>query len=210
MNPGDVMHIPRGYWHAATRVGMGEGLSMHLTFGITRRTPITWINYLSDAARSEQLFRTDLETPQGHDDTLLLDRLGQFAQGLSPSEYLRQMREGMAPARHIPYVPTLGPLTGTVAVTEFTPTIEVTPEGNIEVRAGGKKLVLAARAEALVRALLSGHPVAFDDDTDPDAIRLAKRLIQEGLCAPLTTESFSGYTGLVPTATCSKQLSAAA
>lgn len=210
MNPGDVMHIPRGFWHAATRVGMGDGLSMHLTFGITRRTATTWVSYLADAARSEQLFRTDLETPEGHDDALLLDRLGQFANGLPPSEYLRRMREGMAPARHIPYVPALGPLTGAVAVTEFKPTIEVSPEGTIEVRAGGKKLVFAARANALVRPLLSGHPVTFDDNTDPDAIRLAERLIQEGLCAPLTSESSSGYTGLVPTETCSKQLSTAA
>ena len=120
------------------------------------------------------------------------------------------MREGMAPARHIPYVPALGPLTGAVAVTEFKPTIEVTPEGTIEVRAGGKKLVFAARADALVRPLLSGHPVTFNGNTDPDAIRLAERLIQEGLCAPLTSESSSGYTGLVPTETYSKQLSTAA
>lgn len=211
MKPGDLMHIPRGFWHAATRVGMGNaGLSMHLTFGITRRTPITWISYLSDAARSEQLFRSDLEAPEGHDDAVLVDQLARFAQTLPPSEYLRRMREGMAPARHIPYVPALGPLTGTVAVTEFKPTIETTPEGNVEVRAGGKKLVFAARAEQLVRTLLSGHPVTFDHDTDPDAVRLAKHMIQEGLCAPLTSESFSGYTGLVPTKTCSTQLSAAA
>lgn len=210
MSPGDVMHIPRGFWHAATRVGMGDGLSMHLTFGITRRTPITWISYLADAARSEQLFRTDLEAAASHDDALLLDRLGQFAQSVPPREYLRRMREGTAPARHIPYVPEFGPLTGAVAVTEFKPTIEATPEGKIEVRAGGKKLVFAAHAEPPVRMLLSGHPVTFDSDTDPDAIRLAKRLIQEGLCAPLTSESFSGYTGLVPTETYSKQLSIAA
>jgi hypothetical protein len=210
MDPGDVMHIPRGFWHAATRVGMGDGLSLHLTFGITRRTATSWISYLADAARSEQLFRTDLETPEGHRDALLLDRLGQFAGTLPPTEYLRRMREGMAPARHIPYVPVFGPLTGVVAVTEFKPTIEVTLGGNIEVRAGGKKLVLAARAEVLVRPLLSGHPVAFDENTHPDAIRLAKRLIQEGLCAPLTSESFSGFTGLVPTESCSKPLSTAA
>jgi Cupin superfamily protein len=211
MNPGDVMHIPRGFWHKATRVGMGgDGLSMHLTFGITRRTATTWLSYMADAARSEQIFRTDLETPEGHDDALLLERLGQFAQTLPPSEYLRRMREGMAPARHVPFVPALGPLTGVVAVTEFEPTIEVTEQRTIEVRGGGKKLTFASRAEPLVRTLLSGHPVPFDENTDPDAVRLAKQLIQEGLCAPLTSESSSGYTGLVPAKTCLKPLSAAA
>jgi hypothetical protein len=206
MNPGDVMHIPRGFWHAATRVDMGdEGMSLHLTFGITRRTGVTWIGYAADAARSEQLFRTDLETLDGRDDARLLDHLAAFARNLPPTEYLRRMREGTAPARHVPYVPALGPLTGTVAVTEYQPTIEASADGSLEVRAGGKKLTLARRAEPIVRTLLSGHPVTFDQDSDPDAIRLAKRLIEEGLCAPLTSESFSGYTGLVPVETCSKQ-----
>ena len=51
------------------------------------------------------------------------------------------------------------------------------------------------------RVLLSGHPIHFDTTTDPAAIRLAERLIQEGLCAPLTDVLSSGYTGLVPTET---------
>lgn len=30
---GDVMHIPRGYWHQATRTGHGGGYSLHVTYG---------------------------------------------------------------------------------------------------------------------------------------------------------------------------------
>jgi hypothetical protein len=52
MNPGDVMHIPRGFWHTATRVGSGEGHSLHVTFGITKRTGVAWLNHLSDIARA--------------------------------------------------------------------------------------------------------------------------------------------------------------
>jgi ribosomal protein L16 Arg81 hydroxylase len=37
---GDVVHIPRGYWHQATRIGRGEGFSLHVTFGFTRRTGV--------------------------------------------------------------------------------------------------------------------------------------------------------------------------
>lgn len=202
MSPGDVMHIPRGWWHQATRVGMGDGLSLHLTFGITRRTGVSWVGYLADAIRSEHLFRADLETPSGHDDCALIAGLSDFAASVPPSDYLQRMREGFDPARHIPHIPTLGPLTGTAAITEFPPTIDVLEDGNLEVRAGGKRITLAARAEKTLRTLLSGHPVAFTEDTDPSTIRLAQRLIQEGLCAPLTTVSSSGYTGLVPTQTC--------
>jgi len=202
MNAGDVMHIPRGFWHSATRVGMGEGLSLHLTFGITRRTGVSWINYLADAIRSEDLFRSDLESLTGRDDAHMVDALHKFAESVAPGDYLNRMREEFAPARHIPYVPSLGPLTGTVVVTEFQPRIDVLEDGNLEVRAAGKRLTIARRAEPLLRTLLSGHPVTFNDDTDPNAVRLAERLIQEGLCAPLTSESSSGYTGLVPIRSC--------
>lgn len=38
MRTGDVMHIPRGHWHQATRTGSGSGKSLHVTFGVTKRT----------------------------------------------------------------------------------------------------------------------------------------------------------------------------
>ena len=100
-------------------------------------------------------------------------------------------------------------LVGAVAVTEFAPTI-VAGRQDLEVRAAGRKLTLSDRAEAWARTLLSGHPVRFEEDTDPAAIRLAERLIQEGLCAPLTDVSSSGYTGLVPTERLSRQPSTSA
>jgi hypothetical protein len=40
LRPGDVMHIPRGWWHQATRTGTGDGFSLHATFGLTQRTGI--------------------------------------------------------------------------------------------------------------------------------------------------------------------------
>ena len=200
MQVGDVMHIPRGFWHAATRVGAGDGISLHLTFGTTRRTGVAWIQHLADEARDMEQFRTDLENPGGADTELLTTKLLDLACGLSPQHYLQKMREAMPPGRHLPYVPAFGPLIGAVAVTEFAPTIYVGTQ-DLEVRGAGKKLILAKRAEPWARVLLSGNPVHFDTTTDPAAIRLAERLIQEGLCAPLTAVSSSGYTGLVPTET---------
>ena len=200
MEVGDVMHIPRGFWHAATRVGSGDGVSLHLTFGTTRRTGVTWIQHLADAARDNELFRTDLETSEGPQATLLTTKLLDLACDVSAQRYLEDMREAMPPGRHLPYVSAFGPLAGAVAVTEFPPTIAVGRQ-ELEVRAAGKKLTLAGRAERWARILLSGHPVRFDDTTDPAAIRLAERFIQEGLCAPLTDVSSSGYTGLVPSET---------
>lgn len=47
LGAGDVIHIPRGYWHQATRTGHGEGFSLHVTFGFVRRTAVDWLTWLA-------------------------------------------------------------------------------------------------------------------------------------------------------------------
>lgn len=193
MRAGDVMHIPRGFWHTATRIGSGDdGHSLHVTFGLTKRTGVTWANFLSDAARADEDFRTDLERSDGN---VLAAKLTDLAHEYDPKRYLAELRANTPPARHMPHVPVFGPLQYAVAVTEFEPV--VTPSGDtVEVVGGGKRLTFHGRAEPALRSLLSGHPVHLTDD-DQDLTTLAEHLIQEGLCAPLTAESLSAYTGLV-------------
>lgn len=60
LSPGDVMHIPRGYWHQATRTDQGEGFSLHMTFGFVKRTGVDWLTWLADRSRENELFRHDL------------------------------------------------------------------------------------------------------------------------------------------------------
>lgn len=197
MQAGDVMHIPRGFWHTATRIGSGDdGHSLHVTFGLTKRTGVTWANFLSDAARADENFRTDLERS---DDTVngdvLAAKLTDLAREYDPKRYLAELRANTPPARHMPHIPVFGPLEYTAAVTEFEPVI--TPSGDtVQVVGGGKRLTFHGRAEPALRSLLSGHPVHLTGD-DQDLTTLAEHLIQEGLCAPLTAESLSAYTGLV-------------
>ena len=210
MRAGDVTHIPRGYWHTATRVGSGAaGYSLHLTFGVTRRTGVTWINALSDEARADQLFRTDLETTGDQDahSGRLLSALADLARDHDPRRYLADLRASTPPARHVPYIAAFGPPEAAVAVTEFEPVITVS-EAGVQVVGGEKQLTFAGRAEPGVRALLSGHPV-YLQGADQDLKALAVLLIQEGLCAPLTGESSSGYTDLVTPVTFSKEPSTA-
>lgn len=205
MSAGDVMHIPRGWWHTATRVGSGnQGHSLHATFGITKRTGVTWANFLSDTMRADEGFRTDLESARGPiDDEGLVARLAEAARANPPSHYLDQLRVNTPPQRHMPLVHSFGPLTGTdvVAVTEFPPVLTV-DDTAVRVTGGGKKLTFHPRAEPALRALLSGHPVRLGEE-DSDLRAVAAHLIKEGLCAPLTEGLSWGYTGLVPTVTCS-------
>jgi hypothetical protein len=112
------------------------------------------------------------------------------------------------PARHIPYVSAFGPLQGAVAITEFEPSITLVDEA-VHVQAAGKRLSFAPRVEQCLRVLLSGHPVALWN-ADPDLFQVAEHLIKEGLCAALTDELSSGYTGLVPHASYSRPRSTSA
>ncbi|WP_433700868.1 JmjC domain-containing protein [Nocardiopsis sp. CA-288880] len=205
MSAGDIMHIPRGWWHTATRVGSGnQGHSLHATFGITKRTGVTWANFLSDAVRADEGFRSDLESARGPiDDEGLLTRLSETARANPPSNYLGQLRANTPPQRHMPLVHSFGPLAGTdvVAVTEFPPVLAV-DDTAVRVTGGGKKLTFHTRVEPALRALLSGHPVRLKEENN-DLRTVAAHLIEEGLCAPMTEGLSWGYTGLVPTVTCS-------
>lgn len=205
MRAGDVMHIPRGFWHTATRLGSGGGgHSLHVTFGFTKRTGVTWANFLSDAARADEVFRHDLEGAGGIAHRILTDKLSDLAAAYSPERYLDELRSSTPPARHMPHVTAFGRPDGVAAVTEFAPCI-VRSGDTVQVRGGGKRLTFHGRAGPGLRALLSGRPVHLDG-ADEAITALADLLITEGLCEPLTEMSSSGYTGLVTPVTYSKQL----
>jgi len=61
LRTGEVMHIPRGYWHQATRQQRGAGYSLHATFGLTKRTGVHWLDWLADQARHQELLRHDIQ-----------------------------------------------------------------------------------------------------------------------------------------------------
>ncbi|GLU48907.1 JmjC domain-containing protein [Nocardiopsis ansamitocini] len=57
LRPGQVLHVPRGWWH--TVKGNGD-VSMHLTFGFTRATGIDWAQSLLKRLHEAEFLRTDL------------------------------------------------------------------------------------------------------------------------------------------------------
>jgi hypothetical protein len=42
LHVGEVPHVPRGYWHQATRAGLSNWFGLHATFGIVKRTGVDW------------------------------------------------------------------------------------------------------------------------------------------------------------------------
>lgn len=211
LRAGEVMHIPRGYWHRATRSDCGDDYSLHATFGFVKRTAVSWMSWLADCARHQELFRHDLR--RGGAGTSWSDELISAAQQLAaeypPSEFLSAREDERGSRRHVRTRGVFGPPTSVVCITDFPPRLEVA-DGTVGVVAAGKRIKFAARALPALRMLLSGPPVRLDDvhaQTGVDASRLAEVLIEEEVCAELTEELSSGYTGLVTNATSSRQQS---
>ncbi|MFK8905609.1 JmjC domain-containing protein [Streptomyces sp. YS-3] len=64
--PGDVIHVPRGWWHTVR--GGGE-TSLHLTFTFTRRTGYDWLRWAARQALSRAEIRESLDrnaSPEAH------------------------------------------------------------------------------------------------------------------------------------------------
>ncbi|MPY51156.1 JmjC domain-containing protein [Streptomyces acidicola] len=202
MRTGDVMHIPRGHWHQATRTGSGSGKSLHVTFGITKRTGASWLAWLADWCREHEIFRHDLDRWHGTGITALTEAAAQLVSERPPADFFDAYEQATTLPRHVPFLDVLGPLDAVVCTTHFPPQLQERGE-TIDVVASGKKLTLAAKALPALRLLLSGKPVALEQAAavvGAEVAEVAEILVEEELCAVLTPELFSGYTGLVTNA----------
>jgi hypothetical protein len=120
-----------------------------------------------------------------------------------PADYLASCEHQSDLPRHVPHLDILAPLTAVACTTHFPPRIHETGE-HVEVITSGKKLTFTAKALPALTLLLSGRPVDLDQATavaGTEAVEVAKILVKEELCAPLTDELSSGYTGLLTSAT---------
>jgi len=66
LEAGEMLYLPRGYWHAT--VGMG-GPTLHLTVGLSRKTGHDLLVWLADQALAADIVRSDL--PLEADDEVL-------------------------------------------------------------------------------------------------------------------------------------------
>ncbi len=203
LGTGDVMHIPRGYWHQATRTGHGDGFSLHVTFGFVKRTGVDWLTWLADHSREDDLFRHDLDrwgspAEWSTQEDELAAAASRLVASRSPSDFLTAREYEQPPHRQVATFGVFGAPTAVVCVTEFPPRLEWHGE-KVDVLAAGKKITFAVKAAPALHRLLSGQPVGLAETTAAagvDAAILADVLVTEGICAELTPELLSGYTGL--------------
>ncbi|MGC5342885.1 JmjC domain-containing protein [Streptomyces sp. DT171] len=202
MKTGDVMHIPRGHWHQATRNGHGSGKSLHVTFGITKRTGASWLAWLGDRCREKEIFRHDLDRLPGAEFHPLTKAAAELIAERTPADFLAAYGQVMPLPRQVPFQDIFGSLDTVVCTTHFPPHIQENGE-TVVVLASGKKLTLTAKALPSLRLLLSGRPVSLDRAASlvgAEVAEVAEILVKEELCAVLTPELSSGYTGLVTNA----------
>jgi hypothetical protein len=57
LEEGDVLYIPRGWWHVARPL---DEPTLHLTVGVHNRTGIDLLRWISDRVRASEIFRADL------------------------------------------------------------------------------------------------------------------------------------------------------
>ena len=207
MTTGEVMHIPRGFWHQATRINRpgvdGSGFSLHVTFGFVQRTGVDWIAWLADRAREQELFRHDLDhADPGAQAAVLTEAVAELAATRPPGDFLTgRQREQRAP-RHLSTFSTFGPPDQVVCIAEFPPEFDTAADGSVTVVAAGRRIRFAVRALPALRLLLSGNPVSVVDvaaETGIDATRVAEMLLRENICAEVGPDLYSGYTGLLIT-----------
>jgi hypothetical protein len=204
MQAGDVMHIPRGYWHQATREDQGNGFSLHATFGFTKRTGVHWLNWLADQARATELFRHDIDRwgdalDQRTQQVALADDAVRLVATRSVAEFLAAREAQQGPARHVATHGVFGMPSAVVCITEFPPDIDASGDV-VTVHAAGREITLHAAALPAARQLLSGQPVVIADvstATGIDAAELAHLFVAEDVCAEATPELLNGYRGLV-------------
>jgi hypothetical protein len=204
MRTGDVMHIPRGYWHQATRADQGDGYSLHITFGFVKRTGVDWLTWLADRSREHEVFRHDLDRfgsarAQSNQECALYARLTELMLTYTTNAYLAAREQERPSPRHVTTHEVFGPLTDLVCVTDFQPRIQ-TNDDTIDVLAGGKRITFATAAEPVLRLFLSGNPANIEQVsqvTKLNAAPVAQTLVNEGICADLTPELSAGLADLV-------------
>jgi ribosomal protein L16 Arg81 hydroxylase len=81
LQPGDLLYVPRGYWHEALAQ---RGLSVHLTVGVMARTGIDFLAWLVDELRGDARFRHEFplafaDEPEELRETRLREHVAKLA-----------------------------------------------------------------------------------------------------------------------------------
>ena len=195
LEDGDLLYIPRGWWHVATPLNEP---TLHLTVGISNPTGADFLTWFTNRLREAEVVRQDIPHFKGADAThAFAERLRQAMQaawhpGLV-DEYMADLdRRGTPrPSFTLPWSATEDILPSGVwsvrwAGNRSVP-VEMTAD-SIAVAVDGRRWSFAPEARPLLELLLQGRECTEDDlfraagELAPDVIReFVRELAENGL-----------------------------
>lgn len=170
LEAGDMLYLPRGYWHAA--VGLGAP-SLHLTIGLSRKTGSDFLRWLADEQLALAQVRADLRLEQ--DDATLGRQIGALLASLVEADPAalggRYRRHLEAAARRRPDLafPNLGRAEdlGDATLLRLASGPAALDLGGdpqaVRFAHRGVHFTLAAETAPLLEALLAGSTIAVGD-----------------------------------------------
>ncbi|KUP96830.1 cupin domain-containing protein [Thermobifida cellulosilytica] len=163
VRPGEILHVPRGWWHTVT--GTGD-VSMHLTFGFTRATGVDWARWLVDRLHEVEFARTDLprfaspEERRKHQHELLRHLLD-LAEQHGIDDFLAD-RDSRFPRRQSFSLPWAvdGSTPGPDTVMEFTPILPSAlreESEKVALTVAGRRYAFPKTAQPLLEVLVKAR-----------------------------------------------------
>ena len=210
LEEGDLLYLPRGWWHEAAAL---DGPSLHLTFGVYRRTGLDLLDALRGELRESEVFREDLprfasETERAAHVERLKEELLARWDGALLDRYLRENDVATLPRRPVvslPWSATRGvlPPDGEVVVRltgPRPPIVEPGVDGGVDVAMSGQRRHLTADQFAVLEPLLDGRRWCVTElgrragpTLDAVAVRrLLADLVRDGLLAVVEVDPRAG------------------
>ncbi|MCX4804954.1 MULTISPECIES: cupin domain-containing protein [unclassified Streptomyces] len=169
LTAGDLLYLPRGWWHA---VSADQGTaSLHLTFGLATQTGAEFLGWLCDYLRTSATVRSDVprfSTPEERADYLGTVRKEVLAALEDPAVLDRWERSldtthPGQPRLSLPHLAAVPPESGiTVQVTVPRARVDQDAE-TVTFSGAGREWAFALPAGPLLRRLAGGQPVTLGD-----------------------------------------------
>ncbi|GAA2105182.1 hypothetical protein GCM10009759_42050 [Kitasatospora saccharophila] len=169
LTAGDVLYLPRGWWHAVT-ADQGTA-SLHLTFGLVTNTGAELLTWVVDQLRSRLALRLDVPRfASPSEQSAFVDGLRtEVLAELSDPELVSRWAESVDTTHYGRAVPSLPYIDGLpdrpeVSVRLTAPRARLTEngtEGTVTLAAAGTAWDFAAQAAPMLRVLLTGQPATL-------------------------------------------------
>jgi ribosomal protein L16 Arg81 hydroxylase len=200
MQRGDLLYIPRGWWHEVTST---DSPSLHLNFGFAPLTGVDFMAWLNEELCAEDFMRKDMPrfaSPETFEEysRSLASMIVMRLQASCITDFLAAQRTTALPQTHVSLPLGVGPkyasLNPTHSVRLVTPLVNVVgDDSSLVLRGGGRETAIPIWARPLTDRLCSGTSASIaelagtvDDIPFDDVCSLVVLLIERGfVCTDL-------------------------